>query len=126
MGFRFDMPEILQMLDIYILPSLWEGLPLAVLEAMAAKKPIVATNVGGIPTAIVHEHSGLLVPPKDPEALTNAILKILKNSNLAASLAENAYKRFLKHFTIKKMVSRYEQLYLNCYFKKYPCQRVNV
>ena len=61
------------------------------------------------------------MPPKNPEALANAILKILKNSNLAASLAENAYNHFLKHFTIKKMVSRYEQLYLNCYFKKYPC-----
>ena len=126
LGFRLDMPEILSILDIYVLPSIWEGMPLVILEAMAAKKPIVATKVGGIPEAVIHNHSGLLVPPKDPEALANAILKILKNSNLAASLAENAYNRFLKYFTVKKMVSRYEQLYLNCYFKKYPCQRVNV
>ena len=126
LGPRLDIPEILAILDIYVLPSIWEGMPLVILEAMAAKKPIVATKVGGIPEAVIHNHSGLLVPPKDPEALANAILKILKNSNLAASLAENAYNRFLKHFTIKKMVSRYEQLYLNCYFKKYPCQRSNV
>jgi len=121
LGFRNDVKELLKIMDVFVLCSLSEGLPLSLIEAMASKVPIVAAKVGGIPEAIIHNHSGLLVPPKDPEALTNAILKILKNSNLATSLAENAYKRFLKHFTIKKMVSRYEQLYLNCYFKKYPC-----
>ena len=126
LGPRLDIPEILAILDIYVFPSIWEGMPLVILEAMAAKKPIVATKVGGIPEAVIHNHSSLLVPPKNPEALTNAILKILKNSNLAVSLAENAYNRFLKHFTVHKMVSRYEQLYLNCYFKKYPSQRANV
>ncbi|MFX0135719.1 MAG: glycosyltransferase family 4 protein [Candidatus Hodarchaeota archaeon] len=115
LGPRLDMKDIIQLLDIYVLPSLWEGLPLVVLEAMAAKKPIVATAVGGTPTAIIHGESGILVPAKEPTALTEAILNILKNSTLAKSLSKNAYRRFTEQFSVERMVSNYQSLYLKCY-----------
>jgi len=111
LGPRNDIHEILSILDVYVFPSLSEGMPLAVLEAMAANKPIVATAVGGTKEAIIHGHSGLLVPPKDHEALVEAILSILKDPNLKTYLAKNAYLRFSENFTIEKMILKYEELY---------------
>lgn len=118
LGPRLDMQDIISLLDIYVLPSLWEGLPLVILEAMAARKPIVATAVGGTPEAIIDGESGLLVPSKDPSALACAILRILNDPALSAYLSENAFKRFQEHFTIEKMVGHYEKLYLTCYYNK--------
>jgi len=118
LGFRLDMPAILNILDVYVLPSIWEGLPLVILEAMAAQKPIVATAVGGTPTAIVNEQSGLLVNSRDPAALSQAIIRILKDPSLASSLATNAYRRFKENFTIQKMVFQYEKLYTDCFYNK--------
>lgn len=115
LGFRLDMPAILNILDIYVLPSLWEGLPLVILEAMAAQKAIVATAVGGTPTAIINERSGLLVNPRNPEALAQAIIRLLEDPSLAAHLAKNAYQRYQEKFTIQKMVSQYEKLYFKSY-----------
>jgi glycosyltransferase involved in cell wall biosynthesis len=119
LGPRLDMPEILSILDVYVLPSIWEGLPLVVLEAMAARKPIVATAVDGTKEAVIHGHSGLLVPPQNPGALAEAILQVSRDKALALFLAKNAYNRFLEHFTVRKMVSRYEELYLTCYDNKF-------
>lgn len=119
LGPRLDMHEILAILDLYVLPSVWEGMPLVILEAMAAKKPIVATAVDGTKEVVIHEESGLLVPPKDCNALVTAILRILRNPNFAAYISENAGRRFKEHFTVQKMVSNYEKLYLNCYNRKF-------
>jgi glycosyltransferase involved in cell wall biosynthesis len=118
LGPRLDIPEVLSILNIYVLPSLWEGMPLAILEAMAAKKPIVATAVDGTEEAIFHEHSGLLVPPQDSDALADAILRIVKNQDLARFVSNNAYRRFQEYFTVQKMTSRYEELYLTSYYNK--------
>jgi glycosyltransferase involved in cell wall biosynthesis len=102
----------LQLLDVYVLPSVWEGLPLAILEAMAARKPIVATSVGGVPSVLVHNEHGLLVSPKNPAQLSDAIRTLLLDSVLATRLAGNAVDRFFDRFTLAKMVAAYEQLYL--------------
>lgn len=110
-GSRMDMPEILTVLDMYVLPSLWEGLPLGVLEAMGARLPIVASMVGGNKEAIIHNESGILVPPKNVDALANAIREVLGSPGLAMGLSNNAYARFNKHFTANKMVASYEKLY---------------
>jgi len=118
LGKRLDMPQILTILDVYVLPSVWEGMPLVILEAMAAKKPIVATAVDGTKDALIHEQSGLVVPPKDPEALANAIIRVIKNPELARYLSENALKRFNEHFTVQKMVDGYENLFMTCYHNK--------
>ncbi|RYD02072.1 hypothetical protein N752_26850 [Desulforamulus aquiferis] len=76
-GRREDIPEIMSIIDIFVLPSITEGLPLTILEAMAAGKPVVATQVGGIPEAIVQGKTGLMVPPKDPEALAVSLAGLL-------------------------------------------------
>ena len=112
LGVRMDWNEILQLLDVYVLPSVWEGLPLAILEAMAARKPIVATSVGGVPSVIVHNEHGLLVSPKNPAQLSDAICTLLLDSVLATTLAGNAMDRFFDRFTLAQMVAAYEQLYL--------------
>jgi glycosyltransferase involved in cell wall biosynthesis len=111
LGARLDWNELLSLIDVYVLPSVWEGLPLALLEAMAAKKAIVATDVGGVPSVIRHNENGLLVPPRDSDSLANAIARIVENRNMAAKLSENAQNTFFNGFTVEKMVKSYEQLY---------------
>ena len=82
LGHRDDIPELLASCDLFVLPSLFEGLPLVVLEAMAAGKPLVASAIGGTSEAVVHGETGLLVPPADPEALSTAIRSILVDPEL--------------------------------------------
>jgi glycosyltransferase involved in cell wall biosynthesis len=110
-GPRLDMPEILQILDVYVLPSEWEGLPLVLLEAMAAKKAIVATNVGAVSKAIEHEQCGYLVAPKNPREISNKIISLLSSAKLRNEFANNAYNKFLNHFDIQHMIDGYMQIY---------------
>ena len=110
-GPRMDWNEILQVLDVYVLPSVWEGLPLAVLEAMAARKPIIATSVGGVPSAIIDGQTGLLVPARDVQELAKGIRLLLNDKVLAQRLATTAYERFSEHFSIQTMVRNYQRLY---------------
>jgi len=110
-GLINDIPELLSILDIFVLPSLKEGLPMALLEAMAARKPIVATNVGNIPLAIVHNETGLLVEPGDTPALENAIIELLNNKNKANKLVQNGYVAIFNKFTSKIMTRKYIELY---------------
>jgi len=117
LGFRMDMAEILPIFDVYVLPSLWEGLPLVVLEAMAASKPVVATAVGGTPTAVLNGETGLTVPPKDPAELAKAIMAVLHDSRKAAGFGAKGHQYYLSNFTVHKMVSKYQSLYLNCFSK---------
>src|SRR5204863_8391924 len=77
-GFRSDIPRVMADLDVFVLPSLWEGFGLVLLEAMAAGRPIVASAVGPIPEIVVDGLTGLLVPPGDPEALAEAIVRLLR------------------------------------------------
>jgi glycosyltransferase involved in cell wall biosynthesis len=111
-GSRLDIPEILQLLDIYILPSLSEGLPLGLLEAMASGCPIVASNVGGIPSVVTHEISALLVPPGDPETLTTTIIQLLDNIELQKRLSNVARELFNQHYNAEQMTRRYSELYI--------------
>lgn len=110
-GPRLDIPEILSILDVYVLSSLWEGLPLVLLEAMAAGIPIVTTRVGGIPSVIMNDDSGILVEPRRPDLLGQAIVNVLSDKKIAKRLAKNAYIRFRKDFTVEKMLRRYEDIY---------------
>src|SRR5439155_25364129 len=82
LGVRLDMPQLFQVFDLMVLPSVWDGLPMVLLEAMAAGCPIVATAVGGVPMAIRHEVSGLLVEPRNPKQLADAIATLLSNDAL--------------------------------------------
>ena len=97
--------------DAFVLPSLWEGLPIAVLEAMAAGLPVVSTTVNGIPEAVEHEESGLLVPPGDPPALADAIERVAGDAELRARLGERGRRRYEQQFTLDRMIDRFEELY---------------
>ena len=113
LGFRSDIPNILSELDVFVLSSKSEGMPLAVLEAMASQQAIVTTKVGGIPEIVDHGHNGVVVAPSDPGALAGAIGELLSDNVKAVRLGTNARAKFLKEFTVGGMIERYEQLYLS-------------
>ncbi|MEA3407267.1 MAG: glycosyltransferase [Chloroflexota bacterium] len=110
-GTRHDIPELLSLLDLFVLPSLWEGLPIAILEAMAAGLPVVATRVGGVPEVVVDGETGLLVPPGDPDALAQAILRLLRDPDLRHRMGQAGRARVAEHFSVEQMVRKTEALY---------------
>ncbi len=111
LGYRSDIPEVLKSLDVFVLPSLYEGLPNVVLEAMAAGKPVVATSVDGTVEAVVNNVTGFLIPPINIEALQNAILKVLRNKEMANQMGRKGRERVEEHFSLEKQVQSFEKLY---------------
>jgi glycosyltransferase involved in cell wall biosynthesis len=112
MGARDDIPELLSQADLFVAPSRSEGLPVAVLEAMAAARPVVATAVGG--TCEVLEGVGWLVPPRDPEALAHAIESALAAPDLVDQKIKTARDRVKRRYGLHRMVTDYLQLYGDC------------
>jgi glycosyltransferase involved in cell wall biosynthesis len=111
-GYWPDLAEALAAIDVFVLPSLMEGHPLAVLEAMAAARPIVATDVGGTAEAVEHDVNGLLVPPGDPNALAAAILSLLRDPERAARLGRAARRTLEERFSLEASVQANEEVYL--------------
>jgi len=103
-GFRDDIPRLLRLFDLFIMPSLAEGLGTSVLDAMAAGVPVIASDVGGIPEIVESEKNGLLVPPRNPSALAKAIIRLLKNRPEAAKFAAAARDTVRHKFTAETMV----------------------
>ena len=124
LGYRQDIADLLACCDLFVLPSLFEGLPLSILEAMAANKPVVASGVGGNSEAIVHGETGLLVPPADPAALALAIQTVLSNPDLARRLAAAGKARVHEHFSteaiVKQVVDIYEEI-LSAHEARHGC-----
>lgn len=113
LGFRSDIAGMLGAATAFVMPSESEGLPLALLEAMSLGVPIVASAVGGIPEAIGRlPKAGLLVPPKDPEALADALLEVCANTELRETMSGVAARRFQERFSSERMVEQYVSLYL--------------
>lgn len=110
-GERDDVPELLASFDVFAFPSLFEGLCLAVIEAQAAGVPVVATPVGGIRETVVPGETGLLVPPRDPEALATAIVRLLEDQHEAGHLAGEARRRALERYAVERMVESTIALY---------------
>ncbi len=111
-GYRNDVYELLKGFDIFVLPSLAEGLSIALLEAMASRLPVIASNVGGIPEVFGQAECGKLVPPKDASALASAMIEIGSLDNrIKKLLGENARKRIEKGFTIDVMVKKLSEIY---------------
>lgn len=111
-GPRLDMPELLKLFDLYVLPSLWEGLPMVLLEAMAAGCPIVATDVGGNAHAITDGYNGTLVEPRNPHKLSESVINLLEQPNVRETYIRNGFKIFNERFSAEIMTRRYEDLYL--------------
>lgn len=110
-GFRENVGSLINLLDISVLSSLREGLPLSLLESMMFKKPIVATNVGAVCELIVDGVTGFLVPPKDVKSLAFAINTLVTDRNLAKKMGIAGYKRVKTLFRFEDMVRAYEDLY---------------
>ncbi|MGR3174885.1 MAG: glycosyltransferase [Candidatus Scalindua sp.] len=110
-GERSDIPEILSLTDIFVLPSLREGMPLSILEAMDCGKPIIATNVGGVPEIVKDGVNGILVSPKDPEALYSAMNELLDDRKRQEKMGRNGKRVCNESFSSKTMVGKIEDLY---------------
>jgi glycosyltransferase involved in cell wall biosynthesis len=110
-GFIADTPGFLADIDVFVLPSLFEGLGVAALEAMAAGKPVVASGVGGLAELIDDGITGLLAPPRDAEALSAAIARLLYDPALARALGQRAAAHVREHFAVERMASRNEAYY---------------
>lgn len=110
-GFRKDIPAIMKAIDLLILPSKAEGFGYVLIEAMAAAKPVVATNASSIPEIVQHGETGLLVPVHQPDKLAKAIVTILQDKNMAVLMGENGRDRMLANFTIDRMMSQIESIF---------------
>ena len=112
LGMRQDVPRLLFLMDVFILPSLSEGLSIALLEAMASGKPVVATRVGGNPEPIDHGRTGLLVQSEDAKDLAANLLKLLNDSGTMQQFGRQAAERVRQHFSMEQMADQYRDLYV--------------
>ncbi len=111
LGWREDVRELLTVFDVFAMSSRWEGLPVAILEAMSTLCPVVSTAVGGIPEMIETGYDGLLVPEEDSKALGDTLQEIYQDRAFAKRLAENALSGFKKKFSVARMIEQHEDLY---------------
>ena len=111
-GFRRDTPQILAVSDIFVLSTaLWEGLPLTILEAMSSELPVVASDVGGIREEIIHQETGIVVPPKNPVALSEALLALLSDEQRASAMGSQGRLRVEKLFALDRMARETTAIY---------------
>ena len=110
-GRRDDADALLAEVDVVALPSWTEGLPLVVLEAMARRKPVVATPVGGTPEVVIDGETGLLVPPRDPDLLAAALRRLLADADLRTQMGEAGYRRVRDNFSADAMTRRVLAIY---------------
>lgn len=110
-GFRRDVPQVLAAIDVLVIPSQWEGLPMALLEAMALARAVVAHDVGGIADVLRDGKDGVVVPPGNPDALTRALQNVLMDSKLRKEMGASARKRVEEKYSAKELSACYEALY---------------
>jgi glycosyltransferase involved in cell wall biosynthesis len=111
LGMRADIPALLKAFDLFVLPSRYESFPISILEVMAASKPIVSTQVDGIPESVLEGQTGLLVPPENTQALAKAIIFLLNDPALCAHLSTQARIRVESCFSLKHMVQNTQNIY---------------
>jgi glycosyltransferase involved in cell wall biosynthesis len=117
-GYHKEVVSWLATFDLFVLPSLSEGLPTVVLEAFFMQCPVVATDVGGTGEAVEHEKTGLLIPPADSRSLADAIRRLYEDSDLRNRLRWEGFKKANDEFTVKRMVQQYEETAKAIYFSK--------
>lgn len=114
LGRRDDVPELLAQWDAFILPSLWEGFPNVLLEAMARCRPVIATDVEGSSELVMQNETGLLVDKQNPRALAQAMKTILADPGRAERWGRAGRKRVEDYFSVGKQIMEFEELYLSC------------
>ena len=110
-GFRDDTPDLLAIMDVFVLPSHREGMPRAILEAMAAGRPVIATNIRGCREEVIHDVTGLLVDVGDSEALAEAVMKVLSDEGLALRMGQAGRKRVEEEFDEEIVLQRQLDVY---------------
>jgi len=111
-GFRDDMASVFRALDLYILPSLSEGVPLTLLEAMFYGVPVVATRVGGVPEVIRHGVNGMLVPPNDTRALAETMVDSLTNQEETTKRVVEAKQKIDKEYSVERWLDIIGGIYI--------------
>ena len=112
LGIRRDIPQLMNAADAYVMSSEWEGMPMVLLEASACRLPIVATNVGGNAEIVLDGQTGFLVPPKSPEALSQAMLRMMDlPEEVREKMGEQARKHIESNFSLDRIVDCWESLY---------------
>jgi len=112
LGVRRDIPELLSLMDVLVVPSVSEGFPYVVIEGLALQRAVIATRVNGIPEILRADRDGYLVPPRQPEKIEEALYAILKNPAEAKARGENGARRVREEFDARKAIGRWEALYL--------------
>jgi glycosyltransferase involved in cell wall biosynthesis len=112
LGYRVDVPDLLAASDMFVLPSITEGMPLSVLEAMAQRLPVIATPVGGVPELVESGREGFLVPVSDVTALAERMGELLEDPALRERMGRAGLRRVEEHYSWAQMCSAYEQLYI--------------
>lgn len=110
LGLRNDVPSLMKQWDIFVLPSLWEGLPTVVMEAMICGVPVIATDIPGTDELVIDKNTGLLVPERDPDRLADAIIYFYQNPDFANQMAKNASEHVEK-FSMQNITSQYYKLF---------------
>ncbi|NQT26861.1 glycosyltransferase family 4 protein [candidate division KSB1 bacterium] len=110
-GFRDDIHEIMKGIDVLVLPSLWEGFGIVLIEAMAAGTPVITTQISNMPEIVTHRHDGFLVPVNDPSALKEMILRLLSDKSLRDQIGRNGQQTVGKRFTIDRMTDEIEDYF---------------
>ncbi len=119
LGHRRDVPDLLNALDIFILPSYSEGVSLALLEAMAAARPVIVSRVGGLPEVVEQGKTGLLIPPRDADALAEALARLLDDPDFAKKLGASARRRVRAHFSLDRLGREINAIYEELVAKKF-------
>jgi glycosyltransferase involved in cell wall biosynthesis len=109
-----DLPQALALMDVFVMPSLNEGLGLSLMEAMAAGREVIGSNVGGIPNLIRHEDTGILVEPSNEGQIAEAIVRLLGDKSQREQLGLRAREFILENFSARAMVEQTERVYLEC------------
>ena len=109
-----DAREALSAMDVFVMPSLQEGLGLSIMEAMLSGLAVIASSVGGIPSLIKDGQTGILVEPKDVEALAKAIISLLRDNKKVSELGKNARELIVKEFSLERMIQETEEVYRLC------------
>lgn len=118
LGYRSDVNDLLAQFDMFVLPSLYEGLPLCILEAMAAAAPVVATNADGTNEVVRHGETGLLVPVQDPHALAQGMLAMLEDKPRAKAMGQAARELIRMEYNLENMIKQYEEFYMQVFQEK--------